>query len=252
MSKEKTDAQQPKKGLMRVIELLDRDSGKFFKSGALAFLGAMPYMAVLMFAVSYTSPLLLLACFPAGMLAAPQVCGCADTVMRSMRDEIGWWWWDTYKATWKRNARSVLLPGGAYGLLMGCQIYTLYLLASLTDPTKEFWMLFAALMVEFGILTYYLPMHVCMELPFPALVRNCFVLFFSHPIKSLWAALIQLIYYGFMLIWFPLTSVFLFMASVWMPMLLAFNVLYPALDQHFGLKEAYEKLEKARWEAEEE
>lgn len=237
-----------KKGLMRMIELLDRDSGKFFKSGLLAVLALVPFIAALVGAVGYGMPLLLIACIPAGMLAAPEIAAVADTVMRSQRDEIGWWWWDSYKKGWKQNAKASLLPGGIFGLVAGLMIYSLYVIAALENPVTEFWMLLAAVMVLMGVTVYYLPMLVCMELPFPTLLRNCFVLFFCHPIKSLLAALVQVLYYGLILVWFPLTSVIFIPASVWMPMLAAYVIIYPALDKHFGLKEAYEKLQKERWE----
>ncbi|MGM9604852.1 MAG: hypothetical protein ACI3XG_07280 [Faecousia sp.] len=239
--------QERKKGLMRMIELLDRDSGKFFKSGVLALLGLVPFFLAVLFALANNAPVLLLACIPTGMLAAPEIAGAADTVMRSLRDEVGWWWWDTYKKAWKRNARETLLPGAILGLVIGLYIYLLYYITLLSDPTKEFWMLFAAMLVLTGIAQYYLPMLVCMELPNRTLLRNCFVLFFSHPVKSLLAALLQLIYYGIMLIWFPLTLVILVLTSVWLPMLIACVILYPALDKHLNLTAVYEKLQQQQW-----
>ena len=242
-------SQERKKGLMRMMELLDRDSGKFFKSGVLALVGLLPFFLAVLFAVANNGPVLLLACIPTGMLAAPQIAGAADTVMRSLRDEVGWWWWDTYKKAWKRNARETLLPGAILGLVIGLYIYLLYYITLLSDPTREFWMLFAAALVLTGITQYYLPMLVCMELPGRTLLRNCFVLFFSHPIKSLLAALLQLLYYGVMLIWFPLTLVILVLTSVWLPMLIAYVMLYPALDKHLNLTAVYEKLQQQQWGA---
>lgn len=73
------------------------------------------------------------------------------------------------------------------------------------------------------------------------------LLFFSHPIKSLLSGLVQLVYYGIILIWFPLTSVIFFAASVWLPMLMSFVILYPVLDKHFGLTAAYEKIQQDQW-----
>lgn len=250
-NKELTKAGAPgperKKGLMRMMELLDRDGSKFFRSGVLALLGAIPFFISVIFALAWNSPTLLLLCVPTGMLAAPQIAGAADTVMRSLRDEIGWWWWDTYKKAWKRNAAACVLPGGVFGLLIGLNIYLLYFISLLADPTREFYMLFAAMLVGLSITQFYLPMLVCMELPFGALLRNCFVLFFSHPVKSLLASLLQLCYYGVMLIWFPLTGVILVITSVWLPMLISYVILYPALDQHFGLTQVYEKLQRDQW-----
>ena len=249
-NKELTKAGAPgperKKGLMRMMELLDRDGSKFFRSGVLALLGAIPFFISVIFALAWDSPTLLL-CVPTGMLAAPQIAGAADTVMRSLRDEIGWWWWDTYKKAWKRNAAACVLPGGVFGLLIGLNIYLLYFISLLADPIREFYMLFAAMLVGLSITQFYLPMLVCMELPFGALLRNCFVLFFSHPVRSLLASLLQLCYYGVMLIWFPLTGVILVITSVWLPMLISYVILYPALDQHFGLTQVFEKVQRDQW-----
>ena len=247
-----TETSQPrpeekKKGLMRLFELLDRDGGKFFKSGLPVFVSTIPFVVVLMAAVAAGTPLLLLACIPCGMLAAPQICGAADTVMRSQRDEVGWWWWDTYKKAWKRNAKASLLPGAIFGLLVGVQVWSLYLVAMMEDPVLDFWLLIAAIVLEFSVLGYYLPMLVCIDLPFPSLLGNCFVLFFSHPIKSWLSGLVQLSDYGIILIWFPLTSVIFFATSVWLPLLMSCVILYPVLDTHFGLTAAYEKIQQDQW-----
>lgn len=244
---ENNAAPQRKKGIMRMIELLDRDSGKFFKAGALALLTLLPFFLTIAFALATGAPGLLLGCVPTGMLAATGVAGAADTVMRSLRDEVGWWFWDSYKKAWKRNARAALIPGALFGMVIGVNIYLLYYISAMEDPSREFWMLFVGLLVLTAITEYYLPMLVCMELSAGALLRNCFVLFFSHPIKSLLAALLQLIYYGLMLIWFPLTGVILVLTSVWLPMLMAYVIIYPALDQHFQLTQAYEKLQQEQW-----
>ena len=122
-----TDQEPPKKrGLLRVIELIDRDSGKFFKAGLLALPGMALFFMAVQLALANASPVLLLLCVPIGMLSAPQLAGAADTVMRSKRDEVGWWWWDTYKAVWKRSFTASLLPGALGALLLGAQVYCLY------------------------------------------------------------------------------------------------------------------------------
>ena len=245
---ENIPAEPPRKmGLMRMIELLDRDSGKYFKSGVLALLGLIPFFLAVLFALANSMPALLLLCIPTGMIAAPEIVAAADTVMRGLRDQVGWWWWDTYKKAWKQNLTASLLPGGIFGLVIGLNIYLLYYITQLENPATEFWMLFAAMLVITGITQYYLPMLVCMELPGATLLRNCFVLFFSHPIKSVLAAFFQLVYYGIMLIWFPLTTVLLVLTSVWLPMLIAYVILYPALDKDFNLTALYDKLQQERW-----
>lgn len=237
----------PKKGLMRIFELLEQDGGKFFKAGVLALLGLVPFYLAVMFAVANGALILLLLCIPTGMLAMPQIAAAADTVMRSMRNEVGWWFWDTYKAVWKRNFRASLLPGAIGGLIIGLQIYCVYFLTLLKSPTADFLTLVAAIVIATGVAQFYLPMAVCMDLPFGALVRNCFVMFFCHPIKALLAAAVQVVYYGVMLIWFPLTLVILVMTSLWLPMLLGYSILYPAMDKELNLTESYAALQKEHW-----
>lgn len=242
-----------KRGLLRLIELIDRDGGKFLKAGGLAFLGLIPYMAGLSLAVAARDPLLLLvAGLLGGLIAAPGICGVADTVLRSQRDEVGWWWWHSYKKAWKSNWKQVLLPGAVFGLIAGAEIYALYYVAVQEDPTRDFLLLMGAALLELGIFGYWLPMQACMELSGQALLRNCFILFLNHPIKSLLAALVQLLYIGLILIWFPLTLLFLLLFSAWLPLLGAYGILYPILNQHFGLEEAYAKLRQQRWERGEE
>lgn len=240
-------ANQKKKGLLRVMELLDRDGGKFWKSGILALLSLLPLFLAVLTALVNGSLMLLLLCAPMGMLAGPQLAAAADTIMRSMRDEIGWWWWDTYKQVWKRNAKSSLLPGALGGLVTGLQIYCLYVLTTFENPAGEFWMLLGGMVLTMAVTQFFLPMLVCMDIPFVSLLRNCFVLFLCHPVKALLAALVQIVYYGIILIWFPLTLVILGMTSVWLPMLLSYSMLYGAMDQHMGLTEAYEQMQKVQW-----
>lgn len=241
-----------KKGLLRLMELIDRDGVKFLKAGLIAFLGLIPYMLGLSLAVAARDPLLLLvAGLLGGLIAAPGICGVTDTVLRSQRDEVGWWWWHSYKKAWKSNWKRVLLPGAVFGLIAGTEIYALYFLATVESQnlSRDFLLLVGAALLELGIFGYWLPMQACMELSAPALLRNCFILFLSHPIKSLLAALVQLLYIGLILIWLPLTLLFLLLFSVWLPLLGAYGILYPILNQHFGLEEAYAKLRRQRWES---
>lgn len=243
-----TDQEPAKKrGLMRVIELIDRDSGKFFKAGLLALPGMALFFAAVQVALANAAPVLLLACIPIGMLTAPAMAGAVDTVLRSKRDEVGWWWWDTYKAVYKRNFVPSLLPGAIGGLVTAAQIYCLYYLSTLTDASGEFLMLLLAVTMSTGLAQFYFPMMVTMELPFFALVRNCFVLLLSHPLLSLAAALVQVVYYGLMITWFPLTLVILVLTSVWLPMLLAYSILYGALDKHLNLTESYAQHVQEQW-----
>lgn len=100
-----------KRGFPRFLELLGRDFWKYFKAGFLALLGALPFLIGMSFALQ--SHVLLFA--PAagvigGAIAGPGLCGLADTILRSLRNEPGFWW-HLYRRAWKRNAKASLLPG---------------------------------------------------------------------------------------------------------------------------------------------
>ena len=68
---------------------------------------------------------MLLAGIIGGLIAGPELSAMADTVLRSLRDEPGYWW-ETYRRVWKRNARESLVPGMLTGLVLSMQIFTLF------------------------------------------------------------------------------------------------------------------------------
>ena len=115
-----------KKGFARLIEILGRDLWPFFKAGFLTLLGAVPFLVLMVMAIATHAVIFVLAAgIIGGMIAAPQMCGLADTVLRSLRDEPGYWW-TTYRRAWKRNAKASLLPGALGGLVLATQIFTLF------------------------------------------------------------------------------------------------------------------------------
>ena len=79
-----------KKGPARFFEILGRDLMSFYLAGLLALVSALPFVFGVWFAVDTHSLVpLLLAGVLGGMIAAPQLCGLLDTILRSLRDEPG-------------------------------------------------------------------------------------------------------------------------------------------------------------------
>ena len=86
-----------KRGLSRLIEILGRDMGSFFKAGMLAFASCIPFVAGAVLAVlSHGLLVMIIAGIVGGALAGPQLTALADTILRSLRDEPGFWW-QTYR-----------------------------------------------------------------------------------------------------------------------------------------------------------
>ena len=82
-----------KKGAARYFEVLARDFSTFWMAGLLAMISSLPFALGLWFAVTTHSLIpMLLAGILGGMLAAPQIVGLNDTVLRALRDEPGYWW----------------------------------------------------------------------------------------------------------------------------------------------------------------
>ncbi|MDO5399480.1 MAG: hypothetical protein Q4F17_00680 [Eubacteriales bacterium] len=227
--------QRPRKtGFARLMELWSRDGKQYFLAGLLAFLGLIPYIAGVSFSImGHTVLPVLLSGIFGGMAAAPQICGAADTILRSMRDEAGWWWL-TYQRAWKRNAGASLVPGAVFGLISAVWLFALYHVA---EP-GAFLMLAAAALVLLGLAGTVLPMLVLMELPFWGLVKNAVLLLLGHLPKILLAALVQLAYFGVILWWFPASLLIFLAGSVWVPLSVSLLLVYPILDSHFGIEAA--------------
>lgn len=113
-----------KKGAARFFEILGRDFSTIWLAGILAMLGGLPFAAGVWFAVETHSLVpLVIAGVLGGMIAAPQIVGLNDTILRTLRDEPGYWW-ETYRRTWKRNLKESLLPGAVCGLLLAMELFS--------------------------------------------------------------------------------------------------------------------------------
>ena len=67
-----------KRGVARLLEVLGRDMGPFFKAGFLAVLGALPYIVgVALSVMTHSLLVLMVAAILGGMIAAPQIVGMA-------------------------------------------------------------------------------------------------------------------------------------------------------------------------------
>ena len=142
-----------KKGLARLAELLGRDGVSFYMAGLLALVSLLPYLFGLWVALASHSILpMLLAGLLGGALAAPQLCGLIDTILRALRDEPGYFL-VTYRRAWKQNARASLLPGALGGLVIAAQLFSWSVLDG--DGSQLLHgILLAGMFLAFGLLLY--------------------------------------------------------------------------------------------------
>lgn len=231
-------AELPRKtGLARFWEILSRDLMSFFKAGFLALLGAVPFAAGLVFALySHAMVLAPLTGLLGGLVAGPQLCGLADTILRSVRDEPGFWW-HCYRRAWRRSAKHALLPGALGGMLLSTQIFLLLHAGALGATAGTRAALIAGFLLTLGLATYLWPLLALMELPFPLLVKDAALLFLGQLPRSLAALAVQGLYWGVVVWFFPLAAPLLPFTSLWLPTLPAVLLIYPGIESSFHIEQ---------------
>lgn len=226
-----------RQGIRRLFELLGRDFWAFFRAGFLALVGAVPYLLGMFLAVS--SHVLLFALLTGiigGALAGPQLCGLADTILRALRDEPGFWW-HTYRRAWKRNAKECLLPGAILGTLLSMQLFFLLHAGMLELSGGTGAMLAAGALITTGLALYVWPQLALMDLSLGKLAKNAALLFVAQLPRSL-GGLACLAGYGILMLWlFPLSTTLLPLTNLWLPAVPALFLIYPGLDSSFAIEE---------------
>ena len=236
-----------KKGFARLAEVLGRDLWPFFKAGLLTVLSLIPFLLGISFAVmSHALLVAILAGVIGGLIAAPQICTMADTVLRSLRDEPGFWW-ETYRRAWKRNWKAALLPGALFGLLCAMEIFMLFHLA--TSDGLVLGVFLVGIFLVWGVFTYVWAQIPLLDLPFGTLLKNAALLFLAYLPRSLGAAAVQVAYWGAILLLMPVTVPLLLLTNFWLPMVLALSIVYPALEKSFQIEANIQKIRDAQEEA---
>ena len=233
-----------KRGFPRFLELLGRDFWKYFKAGFLALLGALPFLIGMSFALQ--SHVLLFA--PAagvigGAIAGPGLCGLADTILRGLRNEPGFWW-HLYRRAWKRNAKASLLPGALGGGLLAVQGFLLFHAGALGLSTAMGRALAAGSLMVLGLSLYVWPQIALLELSFPLILKNAALLFLGQLPRSLAALAILAGFCGLMARYFYLAVTLLPFVNLWLPAFPSMFLIYPALEQNFQIEERLARRER--------
>ena len=155
----------------------------------------------------------------------------ADTVLRSLRDEPGYWW-ETYRRVWKRNARESLVPGMLTGLVLSMQIFTLFHMSVISAGIVTWVLLILSFVVRWAW-----KLHLAADCPAGSalygILKNSLLLFLGYLPRSLGAIAIKAVYWGAILLFFPLTTIILPFTNFWLPMLPALLCIYQPLNKCF-------------------
>lgn len=229
-----------KKGAARFAEVLGRDMLSFWCAGMLALLSALPFaLGLILSLLTHAVLPMLLAGALGGMIAAPQLAGLQDTILRSLRDEPGYWW-ATYRQVWKRNLKGSLLPGAVCGLILAMQIFAAWHLG--TGQGSLLAVLVIGLVLLGGLAQYLFAQVALLDLPFASLLKNAVLLFFGYLPRTLLGVLWQGVYWGLVVGFFPISAPVLLVTSFWLPALLSLMAIYPPLEKSFHIEETIRKM----------
>ena len=224
-----------KKGAARFFEMLGRDFSHFWLAGLLALLSAVPFAFGVWFSVVTHALLpLVLAGVLGGMIAAPQLCGLMDTILRSLRDEPGFWW-QTYRRAWKRNVKASLLPGAIWGLLLSMQIFTIFHYDASAGMVPGV-LLAVGLFLLLGLGEFMFAQIALVDLPFMGLLKNALFLFLGYLPRAALGVVWQFVYWGLIVLFWPVSSAVLILTGFWLPVQLTLQAIYPVLDKSFDLE----------------
>ena len=226
-----------KTGFPRFLETLTRDFRDLFRAGFLALAGCLPFCLGIGYSVVTHT---LLAAPVLGLLggaaAGPELCALADTVLRGLRDEPGFWW-HIYKKAWRRSARAALLPGAVGGALLGMQLYLLAHALPLGLDLLTGAGLAAGVLLVLGLSLYLWPQLALMDLSFPKLVKNSALLFLGQLPRSLAALAIVSVYLWASVQFILLSAPILPFTNLWLPVLPALFLIYPGINKTFQIEE---------------
>lgn len=236
------EQEQPRKtGILRLWELLSRDFWDLFRAGFLALLGCVPFLVGLLYSLSTHSMIYAPAAgLLGGAIAGPQLCGLADTVLRGLRDEPGFWW-HTYRRVWKRSVRASLLPGGLGGALLALQFFCLFHAGALGLDTLTGAALAAGILLVLAVSLYLWPQLALMELSFGQLLKNSALLFVGQLPRSLGALAILAGYLDLAARYFSMAVTLLPFTNLWLPVLPALFLIYPGINNNFQIEEKLSK-----------
>ena len=104
--------------------------------------------------------------------------------------------------------------------------------------------------VFLGVFFWGLAQHVLLDLTFGQRVKNSLILYFQHIFKSLAAVGIMMLYMLMIIRMFPASVFILLVTSLWLPLLLIYQILYPQLDEIFEIEKKLQQKKAEKKESE--
>lgn len=236
------ESYRAKGGLARFGEVLDRDGVSFFLAGLLSLLSMLPMLLgwYVFIRIKAFVPLILAGAF-GGMLAAPQICGLFDIILRSLRDEAGDWRL-FYQRAWKRNGKASLLPGALFGCFMAAQLFAFFTADTAASGLGHWLLMLVGDALLAGVFLYVFAQIALIELPFGGLLRNVLFLMLGHPLRSLCAITVLLLYGAAVILFYPFSVLVAAFINLWLPAVCSLFIIYPVLEESLAISSRLKNL----------
>ena len=223
-------------GIRRIWEMISRDFKAFWLAGLMNFAMLLPFLLIIGLACATHSLLFaLISGVIGGLAAAPGFYGLADTLLRSLRDEPGFWWFRCSRAM-KKGWKSTLVPGALFGTVFSLQIFISAHMHLLGGGIGLLLCHIISMLVSLGLFIWFLPQHVLMELRGGSLLKNSLLLYGRYLLKTLGVSLLMLLFILAAVLFFPASAFLLLLTGLWLPLLCALQVIYPLLDENFDIE----------------
>lgn len=223
-------------GFERYRAVLEERWSQWFLVGLLTLLGLAPFGFGLLLAITSESVLVLFgACVIGGLFAGPALYGLYDAVFRGLRDAPGRWT-DQYKQALAKNWKEALVPGIFFCLLVGAYLFMgMLFLWAVVPPTPGTLFLYGVSLCFFTMLfAVYWPLLVLFDQPGIVRLRNAILFCIRYFPRVLGVALLELLFWGFLILFMPWTGIFLFV--LWFVVYAASFLLYDKIDEAFQLE----------------
>ena len=103
-----------------------------------------------------------------------------------------------------------------------------------------------AIILLAGLSQYIYAQVALIDIPFGGLLKNSLMLFLGYLPRSALGVLWQLVYWGVIALFWPLTGFVMILTSLWVPCLLSLMGIYPALEKSFNLEETIKAMRDAQ------
>ena len=232
-----------KRGVRRFIELLLRDGKSYLMANTICLVAFLPVTVAVCFGVySGSLQFTLLAGCGLGVPAGVALYGMYDTVLRTLRDEAGFWW-PNYRRALSQNLKLSVPLAALLGGTLAMMAFAVYWNLR-TNPQSgvQGWLAPAGYCVLFALLLCsMLAQAAVLDVGILQLIKNGILFVFGALPRVTLAASIAVLYWGATVLLFPYSLVFVPLLGFWFVTLLNCMILYPTLDKIYHIEETLQR-----------